>query len=235
MHVPDGILPAQVSAVGYAIATPFIGYALRTINRSTSPVEVNRTIPKAALLTATFFVASSLYIPIPPFGSVHLLMNGLLGAMLGYYAVPAIVIGLFFQALLIGHGGYLSLGINVLLMGIPAILAHHIFQLRHRFLPRFNRQTVYAVFGTLAGCIGILGSALIFFGVVIMTIPADINAATERTAIYVLMLMHLPIALLEGAFTASFIVFLLRTKPELVERTGLRSPLPSPQKQAEQG
>ncbi|NER00880.1 MAG: cobalt transporter CbiM [Cyanothece sp. SIO2G6] len=233
MHVPDGVLPAQVSAVGYAIAAPFIAYALRTINRSASPVEVNRAIPKAALLTATFFVASSIYIPIPPLGSVHLLMNGLLGVMLGYYAIPAILIGLFFQALLLGHGGYLSLGVNLLLIGIPAILAHHLFQLRHRFLRRFNRQSVYAVFGALAGGIGILGSALVFFGVVILTIPADINAVTERTAIYFLMLMHLPLALLEGAFTASFMVFLLRTKPELVEGTGLRSPLPSPPKQAE--
>ncbi len=189
MHIPDGVLPAQVSAVGYAIAAPFIGYALRTINRSASSIDVHRTVPKAALLTATFFVASSLYIPIPPLGSVHLLLNGLIGAMLGYYAVPAIVIGLFFQALLLGHGGYFTLGVNILLMGIPAVVAHHVFQLRYRFLPRFKRQHVYAVFGALAGMIGILGSALIFFVLVITTIPADINVTTERTAIYVLMLM----------------------------------------------
>ena len=231
MHIPDGILPAQVSAIGYAIATPLTGYSLRKINRQ---ANASRTIPKAALLTATFFVASSIYLPFPPpLGTLHFLMNGLLGAMLGYYAIPAIVIGLLFQALLLGHGGLTTLGINTVLLGIPALLAHQIFQLRHLFLRKFNSQMVHGLFGGLAGGMGVIGAALLFFGIVITTIPADLNAATEQAAIYGLTIVHVPLALIEGAFTASFIVFLQRTKPELLQTHWERSPKPSAVKEVE--
>jgi len=223
MHVPDGILPAQVSAVGYAIATPFIGYCLRKISRSSqsSPLNTARAIPKAALLTATFFVASSLYLPLPPpLGTLHFLMNGLLGVLLGYYAVPALFIGLLFQALLLGHGGFLSLGINVLLLGIPALVAHHLFQLRHHLPARIQPSAAAGMLGAIAGSAGVIGSALLFFGIVITTIPADINAATEQAAVFGLVMLHLPLALIEGAFTASFVMFLLKTKPELLQNLG---------------
>jgi cobalt/nickel transport system permease protein len=101
VHIPDGILPAQVCAAGYAITGVATWYSLRQINRRPEPAA---EVPKASLLTAAFFVASSIYIPVPP-ASVHLILNGLLGVVLGYFAFPAILIGLFFQALVIGHGG----------------------------------------------------------------------------------------------------------------------------------
>ena len=233
MHIPDGILPAQVSAVGYAIAAPLIGYSLRRIERQSyqHPVGVAQTIPKAALLTATFFVASSIYLPgPPPLGTVHFLMNGLLGAILGYYAIPAIVIGLLFQALLLGHGGLTTLGLNTLLLGIPALLAHHLFQGRHWLIRKLGsghkitHQMLHGIFGGLAGFVGVMGAALLFFALVILTIPADINAATEQAAISLMTLVNLPLAIIEGVFTGSFVVFILRTKPELLDMpTGQRS------------
>ena len=66
-------------------------------------------VPKASLLTAAFFVASWIHIPVPP-TSVHLVLNGLVGAALGYYAFPAILIGLFFQAVMFQHGGLTTPG-----------------------------------------------------------------------------------------------------------------------------
>lgn len=233
MHIPDGILPAQVSAVGYAIAAPFIGYSLRRIERQAhhDPAGVTRTIPKAALLTATFFVASSLYLPgPPPLGTVHFLMNGLLGAVLGYYAIPAIVIGLLFQALLLGHGGLTTLGLNTLLLGIPALLAHHLFETRHWLVPRLTarlrvpQKLLHGLFGGIAGFVGVMGSALLFFATVVLTIPADMNLATEQAAISLMTLVNLPLAILEGLFTGSFVMFVLRTKPELLNSATRQSP-----------
>ena len=226
MHIPDGILPAQVSAVGYAIAAPLIGYSLRRIERQSHqhPAGVARTLPKAALLTATFFVASSIYLPgPPPLGTIHFLMNGLLGAVLGYYAIPAIVIGLLFQALLLGHGGLTTLGLNMLLLGIPALLAHHLFEWRHWLIPKLNgrglisTQVIYGLLGGLAGFVGVMGAALLFFALVILTIPADVNAGTEQAAISLMTLVNLPLAIVEGLFTASFVVFIGRTKPDLLD------------------
>ena len=226
MHIPDGILSAQVSAVGYAIAAPLIGYSLRRIERQSHqhPAGVARTLPKAALLTATFFVASSIYLPgPPPFGTIHFLMNGLLGAVLGYYAIPAIVIGLLFQALLLGHGGLTTLGLNMLLLGIPALLAHHLFEWRHWLSAKVNgkgrisTQVIYGLLGGLAGFIGVMGAALLFFALVILTLQTDVNAGTEQAAISLMTLVNLPLAILEGLFTASFVVFIERTKPDLLD------------------
>ena len=86
------------------------------------------------MLAAAFFVASSIQIPLPP-ASLHLIFSGLLGAVLGYYAFLAILIGLFFQALFLGHGGFSTLGLNAIIIGVPALVGHAIFQLK-RWLPR---------------------------------------------------------------------------------------------------
>ncbi|NET53997.1 MAG: cobalt transporter CbiM, partial [Merismopedia sp. SIO2A8] len=105
MHIPDGILPASVCIAGYAATGGLIWYSLRRIHRSQNSQQ---NIPKASLLTAAFFIASWIHIPVPP-ASVHLILNGLLGTILGYYALPAIVIGLFFQAVMFQHGGLSTL------------------------------------------------------------------------------------------------------------------------------
>ncbi|EDX84838.1 CbiM [Synechococcus sp. PCC 7335] len=218
MHIPDGIVPAQVCIAGYGVTGLFTWYSLRQINKRSDP---SVKIPKASLLTAAFFVASSIYIPIPP-SSVHLVLNGLLGVVLGYFAFPAILIGLFFQALMVGHGGLTTLGINASMMGLPALLAYYIFQLRtvgNRKKETANeRGTKLRVgfFAFLGGAVGLFLAALIFTGIVITTVPAEFDFETERAAITALLLLHVPLALLEGTFTAMLATFLYRVKPELL-------------------
>src|SRR5207249_3719500 len=59
--------------------------------------------------------------------SVHLLLNGLVGVILGRYAGVAIPVGLFLQALLIGHGGLDALGVNTCILAGPAVLGGLLF------------------------------------------------------------------------------------------------------------
>jgi cobalt/nickel transport system permease protein len=212
MHIPDGILPAKVCIAGYAITGLVTWFSLRQINRSKDP---NQGIPKAAMLTAAFFVASLIHIPIPP-ASVHLVLNGLLGTVLGYYAFPAILIGLFFQAIMFGHGGLTTLGVDAAMMGTPAILAHLIFRSRYRFTRRFKPRLVSGFFAFLAGAVGLGLAALIFFGLIVTNIPSGFDAATERTAVTTLMLAHIPLMAIEGTFTALLVLFLEQVKPELL-------------------
>lgn len=213
MHIPDGILPASVCLGGYAIAGGVTWYALRQINKTSTPHE---EIPKAALLAAAFFVGSSIHIPVPP-ASVHLVLNGLLGALLGWYAWPAILIGLFLQAMLLGHGGLTTLGVDAVMMGIPALIAAQVFQLRHRLGRSLATNWGVGIFGFLSGAIGLGLAALIFFGLLIFTIPSDLNVAKEQTALTALMLAHIPLMFIEGLFTLLVSLFLLRVKPELLE------------------
>lgn len=210
MHIPDGILPAAVAAGGYVVAGALTAYAMRQINRSENAQE---QIPKVALLTAAFFVASLIHIPIPP-TSVHPLLAGLMGALLGWFSVPAIVIGLLLQALMFGHGGLTSLGLNAVIMSVPALIAHFVFQ------AGFNAKrssTWNASFGFLAGALGVGLTVLLFFGILISTISPDlIDPQAERAAIIGLTVAHIPLIIIEGLLTGMLVTYLNRVKPELL-------------------
>ena len=212
MHISEGILPAQLCISGYGFTSLITWYSLRKINRLPNP---QASIPKASLLTATFFVASSIHIPMP-IGSVHLVLNGLLGAVLGYYAFPAILIGLFFQGIMFGHGGITTLGINAIIMGIPAIFAYQIFQLRHILGNKIRDNLSMKIFGFIAGATAIGVSSLIFFSIIITNIPSGFNVSLEQKAIYGLMISHIPLMGIEGILTAMIISFMHRVMPELL-------------------
>jgi cobalt/nickel transport system permease protein len=216
MHIPDGILPASVAIAGYATTGAATWYSLRKIDQREDP---QAGVPAAALLTAGFFVASWIHIPIPP-TSVHLVLNGLLGAALGYYAFPAILIGLFFQAVMFQHGGLSTLGVNATMMGVPALLAYQLFRLRRllwRDRNRQNNRLLTALFGFGAGALGLGLAAVIALVLLVTTIPAQIDAETERASIYALTLAHVPLMVIEGVFTALVVLFLQRVRPELLD------------------
>ncbi|MFP4132818.1 MAG: cobalt transporter CbiM [Halothece sp.] len=212
MHIPDGILPPTIAIGGYAITGGMTWYSLRQINRCRHPSE---DIPRAALLTAGFFVASLIHIPIPP-SSIHLILNGLMGVVLGYFAFPAILIGLFFQAVMFQHGGVSSLGVNAAMMGIPAVLAYHLFQV-HYWLP--NPKRWLAPFSFLAGGSALAISALVFTVLVVTTIPAEVNEQLERQAIYIGLVGYGIQSLIEGTFTMLLVSFFQRVKPELLSNS----------------
>lgn len=214
MHIPDGFVPAQVCAAGYALTGGVTWFALRQINKATDPRE---EVPKAALLTAAFFVGSSISLPLPP-TSVHLIMNGLLGSLLQWYAMPAILIGLLLQAVLLGHGGLITLGVNAAMQGIPAVLAGFIFQLHPRFAKPLKPKVSLGLFSFLAGTIGAALAVIIFFSLINLTLPADIDQNLEQGFLTALMVAYIPVVVLEGIFTVLLVFFLQRVKPELLER-----------------
>jgi cobalt/nickel transport system permease protein len=181
VHIPDGILPAQVCAAGYAITGLATWYSLRQINRRARPNSRN---PQGIIAGGGIFCGVvDLHSHAP--ASVHLILNGLLGVVLGYFAFPAILIGLFFQALVIGHGGLTTLGVNAAMMGIPALLAYHIFQCEDFLGKVFSLQSMRTgLFAFLGGSLGWGIAALIFLTLIITTIPADIDAGAEQAAVH---------------------------------------------------
>ncbi len=216
MHIADGFLPAPIWIGGYACTGLATWFSLHQIHQQPDPTQ---GIPKASLLTAAFFVASSIYIPIPP-ASVHLVLNGLLGVILGYYAFPAILIGLFFQAVVFGHGGLSTLGINAAMMGLPALLAYQIFRLNTPLGHWFSERQAMGISAFLGGSLGLGLAVLIFYGVVLTTIPSGLESDSEQVALWTLIIAHVPIIILEGVFTSLVVLFLHRIKPELLPLGG---------------
>ncbi|MEM6252495.1 MAG: cobalt transporter CbiM [Cyanobacteria bacterium P01_D01_bin.156] len=210
MHIPDGFVPPQLCIIGYGVSGLLTWQCLRQIKRQSDP---RLQLPKASLLTAAFFVASSIQIPLPPM-SLHLVLSGLLGVVLGYYSFLAISIGLFFQALFLGHGGFSTLGVNAIIIGVPALLGYGIFQLRH-WLPLKSSWRL-GVSGFLAGMMGMALAVTLFISLLIFTVPVGFDVATERAALFALGIAHVPLIIVEGVFTALLVTFLRRTKPELL-------------------
>ena len=211
MHIPDGVISAAVAAGSYVVAGAVTYYSVNKINKAGNGQE---QVPKAALLTAAFFVTSLIHIPIPP-TSVHLLLSGLIGALLGYFAMPAILVGLILQAIMFGHGGLTTIGVNAIILGVPALVSYHVFELIKN---RVSGSTGLSVAGFVAGGLGIGLSVLLFFGILITTIPADmLDADLERQAIMTLTLAHLPLILVEGGATAMLVNYLSKVKPKLLQ------------------
>ena len=82
MHIPDGFVPPSICIAGYAFTGGITWYSLQQIKKDSNPQQ---KIPRASLFTAAFFVASLIHIPLPP-ASIHLVLNGIMGAILGYYS-----------------------------------------------------------------------------------------------------------------------------------------------------
>lgn len=211
MHIPDGILPLSVTVSGYGISTVAAWYCIKKIRQRGDPRE---QIPKAALLAAAFFSASLIHIPIPP-ASVHLMLSGLLGVVLGYFAFPAILVALFFQAVMFGHGGLTTLGINGVIIGLPSLLAFMIFRFSARVLTSGAIRS--ALSGFAAGSIATAASVCLFIALLYNTIPVHLNAAVERSAIITLGVLHILLVIVEGVVAAMVALFLQKTKPQLLE------------------
>ncbi|MFZ1680720.1 MAG: energy-coupling factor ABC transporter permease, partial [Rhizobiaceae bacterium] len=102
-HIPDGVLSLPVLAVGWTVTVAGVGYGLRRI--------ADEEIPRVALFASAFFVVSLFAIPVGP-TSIHLLLGGLMGIVLGPAIFPAALIALLLQAALFGFGGLTALGFN---------------------------------------------------------------------------------------------------------------------------
>lgn len=211
MHIPDGFLPPHVCLAGYALTGGVTWYSLAQIKRDR---YTQANIPKASLLTAAFFIASLIHIPIPP-SSVHLILNGLMGAVLGYYAFPAILIGLFFQAVMFQHGGMSTLGVNTIILGTPAIAAYYLFRQREHLSGK--RQILTKILSFASGAGALLLSAIMFAMLLVTHISPDLNVNAERTAIMVSLGGYLIQAVIEGVFSVMLISFLEQVKPELLK------------------
>ena len=194
MHVSEGVLSAPVLAGGAAAAALGLGWSLRGLPWS--------RLMEVGLLSAAFFVASLVHIPVGP-SSVHLIMNGLLGAILGWSALPALAVALFLQALLFQFGGLSTLGVNICIMALPAVLCGRCFR------PLLLREKTRLPAAFFCGFLSVAGSG--FLLALFLALSGDIFF----TAAGAVLLVHIPVMILEGIITAVMVRIIFRVSPEL--------------------
>lgn len=203
MHLPDGLVAGEMALAGYGASAAIAGLGLWRVRRLPDPGAL---VPRAALVAAVFFTGSLVSIPVPP-TSVHLMLCGLVGVLLGWLAMPVVLIGLFFQAILFGHGGMTTLGLNGLILGLPALVAFAGWRLAGG--DRLRRPAAIALGGVL-GSGGVVLAVALFAATVLLGLPADVDAAAEHRAVGAFMLAHLPVVAIEAVVTATAVGFLHR-------------------------
>ncbi|RLB09342.1 MAG: cobalt transporter CbiM [Deltaproteobacteria bacterium] len=197
MHISEGVLSTPVLVGGGLICAGLTAIGLKNIK--------DEDIPKVAVLTATFFVASLIHIPLGP-SSVHLILNGLMGLILGIAAFPAILIALFFQAILFQFGGLTVLGVNTINMAFPAIVIYYLC----KPMVGSGKRGLNMIGGFIAGAGAVFGAGMLVALSLYLSNKGFISAAK------MVILAHVPIMIIEGIITAIAVSFIKKLRPELI-------------------
>ena len=157
VHLSDGALATAWWASGFGGLAVLLAVAMWKVRED--------EVPRIGVLTAAFFVASSVHIKLAVLPtSVHLILNGLVGVVLGRRAPLAVAIGLGLQYLLLQHGGLTTIGINACIVSVPALAAGALYPLLRRVgVPAFARGVLLGG-GAVAGAVTLNFLALLFGG-----------------------------------------------------------------------
>ncbi len=200
MHISEGILSAPVLTGGAILTT--IGTAL-----GLKKLDYDRLMT-TAILTAGFFVASLVHVPLGP-ANVHLLLNGLIGVTLGWAGFPAILVGLLMQAVFFQYGGIVVLGINTFNLAFPAVCS---FYLLRPFLAVSGRKRAVAAW--LGGFLSVLFAAVLTAFSLTLTDRGFMGTAL------LLVIGYLPVMIIEGFITMFTVAFLSKVQPEILSFKG---------------
>ena len=204
MHIAEGVLSPAVLAGGAVLALAGTALGLRKL-------EYDRLVA-VGILSAAFFVASLIHVPVG-LSSAHLVLNGLVGVLLGWAAFPSLLVALLLQALLFQFGGITVLGVNVFTMGFAAVISWYVFRAICYLCPGMKGVRVAAFMG------GALGVAL---AAVLTALALAFTDEVFWLAARLLLLAHLPVMLVEGLVTMFTVSFIMRVRPELLGMAPVR-------------
>lgn len=196
MHISEGILSGPVLVSGAVLAAAGTAVGLKQLDYD--------RIARTGILSAAFFVASLIHVPVGP-SSVHLILNGIVGLLLGWCAFPAILIALLLQVIFFQFGGLTTLGVNTIVMALPAVVCYYLFS---PFIQKDRIISGIAAFGCGFFCVFfsavLLGTALMF---------------TEKNFMEISLLVimaNLPVMIIEGFVTFFCVLFLKKVQPSLL-------------------
>jgi cobalt/nickel transport system permease protein len=187
-----------------------VAYAVKKVKDDEYAEE---KVPLMAVSAAFVFAAQMINFAIPATGSSGhigggILLAGLLGGPAAFLSITAVLI---IQCLFFADGGLLALGANVFNMGvIPALLIYPlIFKplLKKISAPKISLAAILSV---------IIALQLGAFGVVIETYCSGISQLPFSAFLLLMQPIHLAIGAMEGIITAAVLLFVYKTRPEII-------------------
>ena len=198
MHISEGVLSAPVLLSGGALSAVGVAVGLKTMDE--------KDIPKTAIVASALFVASLIHIPLGP-TSVHLILNGIAGMILGWRIFPAFLVSLFLQSVLFQFGGLTALGVNVFNVALPGILAYYIFKIF-----KDKEDKIYIVIGSF-----IAGAGAVLFTALLVAISLNFTDQAFTEIAKMAVFSHLPLMIIEGIISIFVIMFIKKVKPEIIK------------------
>jgi cobalt/nickel transport system permease protein len=196
-HIPDGVLSMPVLIGGAVVAVGAVALGLRRIS--------DRDIPRVAILASGFFALSLFALPVGP-SSVHLLLGGLMGIVLGPAIFPAVCVALLLQAVMFGFGGLTTLGVNIVNIALPSAMVGMLVQpLIARATPAGAAVIAGLASAACVACTGLLVAAAL-----------SLSSTDYSLSARVMMATYLPLMVVEGLVGGFCISFVKRVKPELL-------------------
>jgi cobalt/nickel transport system permease protein len=196
MHISEGVLSGPVLISGGALAAAGTAIGLKKLDYD--------RIAQAGMLSAAFFVASLIHVPVGP-ANAHLILNGLVGLLLGWAAFPAILVALVLQAILFQFGGITALGVNTMIMALPAVLCYIVCS---PFLHKKSALVLPAAFA--CGFLSVLLSALVLGLALVFTEENFFEVSA------IVIVAHIPVMIIEGIVTALCVAFLKKVQPTML-------------------
>jgi len=197
MHISEGFLSPRILVAGAVIAGAGVAWGLKKMDSD--------RIVRAAMASSVFFLASLINVKVGP-SSTHLSLIGPIGLLMGWSSFPVIFTALLLQAVLFQFGGLLVLGANTASMGSAAVIAYLLFGRA----VRGKNLKVAASASFAAGFFAVLLGA-IFVGIWLVSSDPGMTTAAEAIVI-----IHLPLAAVEGAVAMFMTAFLNKTFPNVL-------------------
>jgi cobalt/nickel transport system permease protein len=198
MHISEGVLSVPVLVTGGVLTAVGVAIGLSKIN--------SKNMPQAAIMTAVFFTASFIHVPIGP-TSVHLMLSGITGLLMGWIAFPVILVGLTLQALLFQFGGLTVLGVNSLNVALPAF----VFSLIFRKLVLDDNVVVSSIAAFFNGFLPVVLTTVMLGAALYFTDTERYNVAIKTAFV-----AHIPVMVIEGIVTVLVVNFLKKVKPDII-------------------
>jgi cobalt/nickel transport system permease protein len=214
MHLADGILPGRWALLWSAASAPFVAVGLAVLRRREERDAAYR--PFVAMVAAAVFLLSCMPVPVPTAGTCsHPCGTALAAILVGpWLTVLVTVAALVLQALFLAHGGFSTLGADVLSMGVAgAFVGWGVFRLGRR------AGLSLALAGFAAGVLGDWAT----YATTSVELATALHGARPVGALFWTVLFafvptQLPLGLFEGLLTAGAVTFLWRRRRDLLER-----------------
>jgi len=213
MHIPDGFLSTEITAITNIVSLGTVGFCLHKIFRK---VEKN-TVFLLAATGALIFAMQMLNFPVARGTSGHFLGNILAAILLGpHLAILLMSIVLVIQVLLFQDGGLMALGANIFTIGIVGTMSGYAI---YRLITGMVDEAYGILVGTFAASgIGVIAAAaacsLLLYLSGVLPLP---------TLLLPMITIHVKIGVAEGLISLLILAFLYGISPDLFVESRLLS------------